>query len=281
MLHLTTAVGPYPHTAPLRDHRVTSTQVTLDHVTVNPVNRAFAPMANQLLYDVSEMALVTIMLAHAFNRPLRALPAVLMRQSAHRALAVRGDSSLRKAEDLKGKAVGVRAYTQTTGTWVRGILQDQFSLDLSTLHWMTFEPAHVDGFQDPPNCRRAPQGATLLQLLLSGQVDAAIGLEPHPELRPLLPVESERDWQDQTGITPINHLLVLKASLQDQHPWLPSELFLMFSQARERAIAEDRATPAEYGLAANTKAIERLAHYAHQQGIVPKAYTARELFEPF
>ena len=81
----------------------------------------------------------------------------------------------------------MRAYTQTTGTWVRGILQHQFDLDLSTLRWVTFEPAHVDGYDDPANCSRAAAGKTLLEMALAGEVDAAIGLEPHPDAAPAAP----------------------------------------------------------------------------------------------
>ena len=83
MISLTTVVGPYAHTAPLKDGRVTSPQLRLEHIAVEPVNRAFRPMVNHLTYDVSELALVTLLLARSLNRPLRALPAVLMRQSAH------------------------------------------------------------------------------------------------------------------------------------------------------------------------------------------------------
>jgi 4,5-dihydroxyphthalate decarboxylase len=279
VIGLTTVVGPYPQTAPLKDGRVTSTQVRLEHVSIDPVNRAFRPMANQLIYDVSEMALVTLMLARAKGRPLRALPVVLMRQSAHAMLSVRKDSTLSVA-DLPGATVGVRAFTQTTGTWVRGILQDQFGLDVSTLNWVTFEPAHVDGFEDPPSCRRAA-GATLLDMLLKGEIDAAVGLEAHPALRPLLPVESEAAWQSKMGFLPINHVLVVKDAVVQANPWLLSELYLMFTQARQRAIAEDRASPADYGLEPNRAAIERLGIYAQQQGIVPRAPSADELFEAF
>ena len=280
-LRLTAALGQYPHTAPLRDGRVTSSRLMFEFKDVVPVNRAFRPMVNDLVYDVSEMALVTLMLGRAMGRPLRGLPVVLMRQSAHALLTVRADSPLADVRELHGKTIGVRAYTQTTGTWVRGILQHQFGLDLSTLRWVTFEPAHVDGFQDPSNCRRAAPGQTLLGMILAGEVDAAIGLEPHPEVRPLLPGGAEQDFVRQTGVRPINHVLTLREALAQDRPWLTSELFSVFSEARQRAIAEDEADPADYGLAANKAAIELLAQYATEQGIIERAYAATELFDVF
>jgi 4,5-dihydroxyphthalate decarboxylase len=283
VLTLRAALGPYPHTAPLKDGRVTSPQLRFDHMEIVPVNRAFRPMVNDLTFDVSELALVTLMLARAFERPLRGLPVVLMRQSAHHALTTRQDSPLRGPEDLAGKTIGVRAYTQTTGTWVRGILHDQFGLDLSTLTWVTFEPAHVDGYDDPAQCRRAQPGQVLLDMALSGEVDAAIGLEPHPDLRPVVPnvEQAEADFVRQTGSAPINHVLAVRADLIEQEPWLTSELFFLFKSARERAIIESHAEPAEYGLDANRATIELLARYAHEQGITPRAYRADELFEVY
>jgi len=273
-------LGQYPHTAPLRDGRVTSTQVRLDVQDIVPVNRAFRPMVNDLAYDISELALVTLMLARARERPLRALPVVLLRQSAHQLLTTRQASLIRGPHDLAGKTIGVRAYTQTTGTWVRGILQHQFGLDLSTLSWVTFEPAHVDGYDDPPNCRRADSGQTLLDMVLHGQVDAAVGLEPHPGLRPIV-AEAEQEFIAQTGVQPINHVLTVRADLVQQDPWLTSELFFMFTAARERAIVEEHADPAEYGLEHNSNAIELLARYAKEQAITPRSFAAEELFEVY
>jgi 4,5-dihydroxyphthalate decarboxylase len=283
MLTLRAALGAYPHTAPLRDGRVISQQLRFDLAEIVPVNRAFRPMVNDLAFDVSEMALVTHMLGRARRRPLRGVPVVLMRQSALELLTCPKESKLASAADLAAKTIGVRAYTQTTGTWVRGILHDQFGLDLSTLKWVTFEPAHVDGFDDPANCSRAADGKTLLEMTLGGEVDAAIGLEPHPSLRPVLAnaEDIERDFERQSGVRPINHVLVVKEELAQQQPWLTSELYFVFNAARERSIVEDGADPATYGLAANRGAIELLARYAVEQGIVSRAFGAEELFEAF
>ena len=202
-----TAVGTYPYTRPLKDGTVSSPRLRLEHVEVVPVNRAFRPMVNDLAYDASEMALVTLLLARAVERPIVGIPVVMMQQSVYGVLLVRSDSPLRRPEDLQGSTIGVRSYTQTTGTWLRGMLHDQFGLDLDSLSWVTFEPAHVDGFEDPLSARRAPEGVTLSELVRQGKIDAAAGLEPrdHPDLRPLIPdaARAEADWIRQTGIRPI------------------------------------------------------------------------------
>jgi len=274
ILTLSTAIGRYPHTAALKDGRVTSDRVMLRHVEVEPVNRAFRPMVNQLAYDVSEMALVTLMLAKAMGRPLRGIPVVLMRQSAHALLGVRADSALRDPHDLAGKTIGVRAYTQTTGTWVRGILQDQFGVDLQTLRWLTFEDAHVDGYVDPPHATRARDGLTLLSALTSGEIDAAVSLEPNAAWHPLLPdtQAAEADFRQLTGVQPINHVLVVRDDLARQHPRLTRDLFHLF----RTAFGDDSC-----GLDAIKPAVDLLARYACEQAIIPRQYSAEDLFEPF
>src|SRR5713226_7335566 len=144
-LTLKTAIGSYPHTLPLKDGTVTSPRLCLDHVEVAPANRAFRPMVNQLAYDVSELALVTLMLARACDRQLVGVPVILMQQSAYGMLLVTADNPLRDPRQLAGRTIGVRAYTQTTGVWLRGMLHDQFGLGPDRVNWLTFEAAHVDG----------------------------------------------------------------------------------------------------------------------------------------
>lgn len=275
-----TAIGTYPHTRPLKDGRITSERFSLAHEEVVPANRAFRPMVNDLKYDVSELALVTLFLARAVERPLVGVPVVLMQQSAYGMLMVRPDSPLRKPAHLEGRTIGVRAYTQTTGTWLRGMLHDQFGVRLDTLTWTTFEPAHVDGFVDPPNAQRAPEGKTLAGMLRDGEIDAAAGLEPsdYPDLRLLLPdaLDLEADFLRQTGICPINHTLVVRADVVAEYPWLPAELYDMVHAAK-KLVGGD--VPPD-GVEINRGALDLLARYAFEQHITPRTLTVEELFSP-
>jgi 4,5-dihydroxyphthalate decarboxylase len=185
---------------------------------------------------------------------------------------------LRDPRHLEGRTIGVRAYTQTTGVWLRGMLHDQFGLDLDSLTWVTFEPAHVDGFEDPPSTRRAPAGAALADLLRSGKIDAAAGLEPaeHPDLRTLIPdaVQVEEEWIAQTGVRPVNHTLVVRESIARAEPWVRQELFELVGAAKTAAGV---AAPPD-GLEANRGALNLLARYAFEQGITPRTATLEELF---
>lgn len=275
---LSTAIGSYPHTRPLKDGSITSERLRLDHRDVVPANRAFRPMVNQLAYDVSELALVTLALATACQRPIVGVPVVLMQQPVYGMLLVRADSPLLQPRQLEGRTIGVRAYTQTTGTWLRGMLHDQFGLDLDSLRWVTFEAAHVDAFVDPPSAHRAADGKTLAGMLRSGEIDAAAGLEPaeYPDLRTLMPdaQELEADWLRQTGIRPINHTLVVRADLLRDNPWLADELYRMVGAAKRRAGTE---APAD-GLNVNRGALTLLARYAFEQHITPRTLSAEELY---
>jgi 4,5-dihydroxyphthalate decarboxylase len=269
---LATAIGTYPHTRGLKDGSIRSVRLRLAHAEVTPIHRVFRPMVNDLAYDVSEMALVTYLLARAFERPLVGLPVVLMRNSPHAALVGRAGSGPRSPRDLAGCAIGVRAYTQTTGVWVRAILAEQYGVDLARLRWVTLEPAHVDAFRDPPNVERAAPGQTLEGLLRAGEIDAAIGLgtASAAAFRPLVP-DGEREtgeWSRRTGITPVNHVVVVKAALAGAHPWLPGELTALFAAAGAPAV----------GLPAIRPAVEALARHAVDQGIAPRALPPEELF---
>ena len=120
---LRTALGLSPLVRALKDGRVKSDRVRFDFVDVEPVTRAFRRMTRAMEFDLCEMALTTHAQARAFGKPITALPVVLLRGLHHGALICRRESTLRGPADLIGKRIGVRAWSQTTGVWVRGVLQ--------------------------------------------------------------------------------------------------------------------------------------------------------------
>ncbi|HEX8968338.1 MAG TPA: hypothetical protein VF937_10680, partial [Chloroflexota bacterium] len=148
------AIGTYDHTRGLKDGSISSPGVAFDFVEVSPITRAFRGMATEQAYDISEMALATYMLARVYHKPIVGLPIVLVRSSLLPGLVTAADSPVTDPRQLNGKTLGIRSYTQTSGVWVRGILQDGFGLDLASLKWVTFEGAHLDEYTDPPNASR-------------------------------------------------------------------------------------------------------------------------------
>ncbi len=124
---------------------------------VEPISRAFRRAIRDDEFDVTEMALVTLAMAYDLGKPWKGLPLVMMRGFHHGALRTHLTSPIQSPKDLPGRKVGVRAYSQTTGVWLRGILSTQYGIQPNQMAWITTEDAHVPGFVDPAFVERAPQ----------------------------------------------------------------------------------------------------------------------------
>ena len=121
------AIGDYPHTLPLKRGEITSPWLKLDFVEVKPMHKAFKPMVREHAYDASEMALVTYLQAKAYNKGLRLLPAAMLARFQHGCMLYNAERGKLDPADLPGCRVGVRSYSQTTGAWLRGILQNDYA----------------------------------------------------------------------------------------------------------------------------------------------------------
>ncbi len=199
------AIGPYEHVRALRDGSVRSERVRFEFIEVDPITRAFRRMARDLEFDVSEMAITTHALAHAFEKPITALPIVLSRDFHHASVVCTQESSIRGPADLVGRKVGVRAWSQTTGVWIRGILKADYGVEPSAMTTVTEEDAHVGEYQDPRYVVRAAAGKTLRGMLTDGEIDAAIALRPVPkpgEFRTVIPDAdaAAAAWYRKTGV---------------------------------------------------------------------------------
>ena len=271
------AIGTYEHTKSLKDGSVSSPSLgQLDFVEVSPITRAFRQMATQQAYDIAEMAIVTYMLARVYDKPIVGLPIVLVRSTLLPSLVTAEGSPITDPRDLNGKTLGIRSYTQTSGVWVRGMLQDAFGVDLSSLKWTTFEGSHLDEYRDPANVTRAPEGQNMIDMVKSGELAAAIGVPANDGLRSLVPnaAQAEADWSARSGVRTLNHILTVKRSVVDAHPNALREITDLFQRARG---ADGAAVPA-IGVEPSRKAFETIARYAHEQGITPREMTVEELF---
>jgi 4,5-dihydroxyphthalate decarboxylase len=288
---LRAAIANYPHVRAIKDGSVASRLIRFDFEEVANITRAFRRMVRTLDFCLCEIALTTLAQAHAFGKPIKALPIVVMRGFHHGALVCPVGSAIRGPEDLRGKRIGVRAWSQTTGVWVRGILLDEYGVDHRDIIWVTEEDAHVQEHVDPPNVVRITPGQDLKAMLLSGEIDAAIalgGVDP-ATVRPVIadPMTAATAWFAKTGAYPVNHLLCVKTALIEANPWLPEELLRLFIAAK--AAATEPAAEARfagivggdvlpYGLEANRIGIELCLRYAAEQGLMPRVYGTEEIF---
>jgi 4,5-dihydroxyphthalate decarboxylase len=288
---LRAALADYPHVMALKDGSVRSERIAFEWETVTPITRAFRRMVRTGDFDLCEIALTTLAQAEEYGKGLTALPVVVMRGFHHTALVCPLGSTLRGPEELAGKRVGVRAFSQTTGVWLRGILLDSYGLDRRSISWATEEDAHVQEYRDPPNVSRIEPGQDLVAMLLSGEIDAGIaltGLDANA-VRTVVPQaeEAAASWYRRTGVYPVNHVVCVRTALLRQHPFLGAELMRLFVEAKAASAepsAEARyipivgADPLPYGLAANRPGIELCLRYAAEQGLVGRVYTTEQLF---
>src|ERR1700691_2034542 len=220
---LSVCFGTYPHTQALKDGKINSDRVAPSFTEINPVNRAFLPMAREQKFDMSEMAIVTYMQARAYGKPLTLMPATMMGRFQHGTMLYNAERGTVTPQNLAGRRVGVRSFAQTTGCWIRGILWKDYGLDLSKVKWVTFEDAHLAEFRDPPGVERAADGKDMTKMVLDGELDAAIfgGVMPtDPRLKSVIadPDAAAKAWYGKHGTVPINHVVVVKSALSKSDP---------------------------------------------------------------
>ncbi|MBM3225768.1 MAG: ABC transporter substrate-binding protein [Candidatus Tectomicrobia bacterium] len=301
-LSLTTAIATYGHTTPLKEGTVPAERIALEHLDVSPITSAFRRMVRSLAYDVAEMAFSTYLCARAYDKPITALPIFLLRRFEHGSIVYNVKSGIQTPADLHGRRVGLRSYTLTPGVWVRGILQDVYGVDHRQVQWVLSGDEHVAEYVPPANVTTAPAGSDLADMLLAGEIDAAIGVRGinAPEIQPLIPDarHAAAQYYQQAGVYPISHLVVLKDELLRAHPWLAPELFRLFNTAKEAYLThlrrgtsltpQDQAMqamqqvlgedPLLYGVARNEQTMTTFIKFNVAQQIIPQAVDIEALF---
>jgi 4,5-dihydroxyphthalate decarboxylase len=284
-IRLKTLLGDYPVTAPLKRGDVSSSLVTLDFADVNVPNTAFKRVVRGLEFDVAELAIITFLMAKAEGVPLTLLPAVVIGRFQHPFLVYNRERGALSPGDLNGRRVGVRSYTVTTVAWIRGILANEYGVDLDSIRWVTFEDAHVAGFADPPNAERAGPDQDLKSMLLAGEIDAAVmpGAIDDPRIRPLIPdpdAEARR-WQEKYGAIQINHMVTVKTALCRSAPDAVGETYRLL-EASKRAAGLPKPGQTDmnpFGIEENRRNLEVAIETTFQQGLIPRRFAVDELFE--
>ena len=215
--------GTYPYTKPLKSGEIKSDRVALRFTDVEPINKAFLLMVRQEKFDVSEMAIATYLQAKAYGKPLVLLPATMMGRFQHGTMFYNSERGTVTPESLPSRRVGVRAFSQTTGVWLRGILWKDYRVDLSKVKWVTFEDAHVPEYRDPPGVERAAAGKDMTKMLLDGELDAAIfggNIPSDPRLKSVIaePETAAKAWYKKHATVPVNHMVVVKSALAKSDP---------------------------------------------------------------
>lgn len=283
---LSTLLGSYPNAMALKDGGVKSDLVTLEFADVKVSNTAFKPLVREARFDVAELAIVTFLQAKVYGKPYALIPATVLGRGQHHTIAYNPERGLLKPSDLAGKRVGVRAYTQTTGAWVRGFLADDYGIDIAKVHWVTFEDPHLAEYNDPNFVTRAPEGKNLTQMLLDGELDAAIVGDkfPDPRLKPLIPEADAvaRQWAQAHGGVPINHMMVVRDTIARSRPDIVKEIYRMLHDSRQAVpppADNGLLDPWRFGIEANRRSLEIIIDYSVRQKLIPRKFTVDELFD--
>src|SRR6516165_6544198 len=264
--HVTTlsaAFDDYPHTLPLKRGEISSPRVAFAFSDIKPANRFFKPMVRELKFDVSEMAIATYVQAKAYGKPLVLMPATMMGRFQHGTILCNAARPLTPAE-LAGKRIGVRSYSQTTEVWVRGILVNDYGVDLDKVRWVTFEDGHVAEYHEPQRVERA--GADLPK---------------DPALKSLIPdaEAAAQRWYARHKVLPINHMVVVTEKLARSDPQTVKEIYRLLLQAKTaaglpKALAIDFLA---FGLKACRPALQTIITYALQQRLIPRKIEVEDL----
>lgn len=283
---LHTLLGNHPNTKALKSGQVSSPLVHFDYFEVKIANTQFKSLVRDLKYDLGELAIVTYLQAMVYGKPYVLLPATIVGRGQHHTIFYNSARGALKPSELPGKRVGVRAYTQTTGTWVRGFLADDYGVDVNRIRWVTFEDPHLAEYNEPEIVERAAEGKMLKQMLLDGEIDAAI-LGDVGEEGPLKHLISEpeaaaRAWAEKHGGVPINHLAVIRRSIAEAQPDIVREVYRVLKESRYAAkeIPAGAEDPLRFGISAIRDSLEQIVAYAVRQRLIPRAFTADELFAP-
>ena len=285
VLTLRALLGDYPNTAPLRKGAILSSRLKLDFADVKVPNHAFKRVVRDMEFDVAELAIATYLTAKAHGKPLVLLPVVVRGKFQHESIVYNAERGHLAPSDLAGRRVGIRSHSVTTVAWVRGILQNDYGVDLDRVKWITFEDAHVAEVTDPATFERAPAGKDPLTMLLEGELDAAVltGKDlRHPKLGYLIPepAAAAQTWYQRYRAVPINHMVVVKESLAKTNPWAVEEIFRLLAESKQAAglPAANGIDAFPLGVEANRKSLELVIKYAFQQKLIPRAYSVDELF---
>ena len=310
-LKLTLACGAYDLLRALIDGAVAPPGIDLNVLTMASPER-HGRMLRHVEFDVCELSLVAYLVARDQRRAFAAIPVFPHRRFRHGYMVKRTNCGIEKPADLNGKRVGLDTLQNSAGLWMRGMLQDHYGVDLKSIEWwcqeeedVPFEPA---GWM---RIKRVTKGKNIDQMLLDGDLEAALYPETLPSIRnhspkvALLfpnPEEAEIDYYKKSGIFPIMHTVVIKNEILEQSPWVAVSILQAFQQAKEvcyRHMKDPRnfalvwvkelmreqeaifgSDPWPYNLEENRKDLEAVVRYEYEQGMIKKRPKIEELFFP-
>ncbi len=310
-LRLSLACGPYDLLYPLIEGTARAPGIEFDVLTMASPER-HGRMLRHGEFDVCELSLVSYLVARDNARAFTAIPVFPHRRFRHRYMVKRTGCGIERPADLNGRRVGLDTLQNSAGLWMRGILQDHYGVDLGSIEWWCQEEEDV-ALQPAAwmKVKRVRKGGSIDQMLLDGELEAALYPEVLPSIRGgspkvgLLfpdPRQAEIDYFKRSGIFPIMHTVVIRNAILEKHPWVAVSVMQAFQEAKELCYARLRnprntalawmpdllreqeavlgRDPWPYGLEDNRTALEAAVRYVCDQGMIASRPNIEELFFP-
>jgi 4,5-dihydroxyphthalate decarboxylase len=311
-LKLTMTCGPYDRAQALIDGSVKPKGIELA-VTVNDDDVDRQQRAARGEFDVCEFFTGTYIADLPFRKlGFTAIPIFVKRMFRHSYIYINTKSGITKPADLNGRRVGVQTWITSAALWAKGILEEEYGVDLASITWVAWSPVRIADWKAPSwlKLEHAPAGSEQFDLLASGAIDCGISTEiwapgRHPDIGFLFPdyAREERAYYKKTGCFPIMHTLLVRTSILEQHPWVARSLYDAWEESKQRCYArqdwermhltalwyralweEERAAAGRdiypWGFAKSRAELERMLRYAHRQALTPRLYAPEELFCP-
>ena len=309
---LTLSCGDYDRTRPLIDRTVATPGLDLTVIPLPSAERHTRFVRN-LEFDVCELQIAQYLGLKSRGAPITAIPVFPHRRFNHSCVMVRMNSDILGPEDLRGRRIGVHGHFNPIALWIRGLLQHEFNLPPSEIHWVADGSEDVPGWSPPSWLRieRAPAGRKMQDLLKAGELDAQILSDSGADASNINKVvkrlwpnyrEVEVDYYRRTGIFPIRHLVVVKDEVLERDGEVASQLVRAFEDAKQEAYKywadhrrsslawfgaeqeEERALlgpdPWPYSVEQNRVVLETLLDYAFEQRLTERRLDIREIFAP-
>src|SRR5215468_6273460 len=220
-LKLSMTCGPYDRAQALIDGSVKPDGVELE-IAVNDddVDRQLRSARGE--FDVCEFFAGTYIADLPFKKlGFTAIPIYVKRMFRHSYIYTNRKSGIRTPADLNGKRVGLQTWITTAALWAKGILEDDYGVDLASITWVAWQPVRIPDWKAPPwlKLEHAPSGTAQFDLLAAGKIDAGISTEiwapnEHPDIDFLFPdyASREREYFKRTRCFPIMHTLLVRTS---------------------------------------------------------------------
>lgn len=273
----------YPQTCAIKEGTLADPNLNLHFTEYKPIRKAFDDMLKDQRFDICEMALGTFLQALDAGKPLKLLPVVMGGEFHHGSLWYNPSLGKMTPTDLKGKRVGVRSYTQTTGLWVRGFLSEQFGVDSKDVTWVTTEAQHLSDYECPSNVEYV-KDADLAQMVRDGKLAAVImgTKQGVPQgLERLVPdVDAAiTEWYNKHQAVPINHMVVFKESTDlDVVHGVYRLIEANMAQAYPKAQRGERFA-LQCGVKNVWNAVEMAVKYSYEQSLTSRIFTIDEIFD--